>query len=148
MARWIATGLGLGYAPIAPGTVASLPVALGVSCVAPPDLWLLGAAVVVAAVGIWASGLEEVRVGVKDPSSIVVDEAAGMLVALLGHPRNLSWVLGLFLLFRVMDVWKPFPIRQLQELPGGWGVVMDDLLAGVYANLLIQIPRGLSRLGS
>jgi len=70
-----------------------------------------------------------------------VDEAAGMLVALVGHPRGLGWVLGLFFLFRVMDVWKPFPIHHLQRLPGGFGVVTDDLLAGVYANLVLQLVR-------
>jgi len=102
----------------------------------PTDLGLLAAAALVTAIGIWASWREEARVGTHDPSSIVVDEVAGMLVALVGHPRSLPWVLALFLLFRVMDVWKPFPIRKLQDLTGGWGIVADDLLAGVYANLL------------
>lgn len=143
MARWIATCGGLGYAPLAPGTVASLPVALLVWILVPGDAWVLGAAAVVTAIGVWAAGHEEARVGVRDPSSIVVDEVAGMLVALAGHPRRLGWVFGLFLLFRIMDIWKPAPIRQLQDLPGGWGVVADDLLAGVYANLLFAIPRWL-----
>lgn len=138
-ARWIATCGGLGYAPLAPGTITSLPVALLVWLLAAPDAWLLGAVAVVSGVGIWAAGREEARVGVRDPSSIVVDEVAGMLLALLGQPRTLPWVLGLFLLFRIFDVWKPLGIRQLQELPGGWGVVADDLLAGAYASLLGQL---------
>ncbi len=138
-ARWIATCGGLGYAPLAPGTVTSLPVALLVWLLAPPDAWLLGAVAVVSGVGIWAAGREEARVGVRDPSSIVVDEVAGMLLALLGQSRTLPWVFGLFLLFRIFDVWKPLGIRQLQELPGGWGVVADDLLAGAYASLLGQL---------
>lgn len=142
-ARWIATCGGLGYTPVAPGTVASLPVALLVWALAPTDLGLVGAALVVAAVGIWAAGREEARVGTRDPRSIVVDEAAGMLVTLVGHPRHLGWVLALFLLFRVMDIWKPFPIHRLQSLPGGLGVVADDLLAGVYASLALMIPRWL-----
>ena len=141
-ARWIATVGGLGYAPI-PGTVASLPVALLVWALAPSDRWVLGAALSVSVVGIWAAGREEARLGVRDPSCIVVDEVAGMLVALIGQPRNLGWALALFALFRVMDIWKPWPIRRLQDLPGGWGIVVDDLLAGVYANLLGRIPRGL-----
>ncbi len=115
--------------------------ALLVWALAPTDLWTLAAAGLVSGVGIWAAGREEARLGTHDPSCIVVDEAAGMLVTLVGHPRTFPWVLGLFALFRLMDVWKPFPIRQLQDLPGGWGVVTDDLLAGVYANLLLQIPR-------
>lgn len=138
-ARWIATCGGLGYLPIAPGTLTSLPVALGVWALAPPDAWLLGAAAAVGAVGVWAAGREEARVGARDPSSIVVDEVAGMLLALYGHPRTLPWALGLFLLFRLFDVWKPLGIRHLQALPGGWGVVADDLLAGAYASLLGQL---------
>jgi len=111
-------------------------VALLVWALAPTDAWLLGVVAAVSAVGLWAAGREEARVGERDPSSIVVDEVAGMLLACYGHPRTLPWVLGLFLLFRLFDVWKPLGIRRLQELPGGWGVVVDDLVAGVYANLL------------
>ena len=110
---------------------------------APRDMWLVGAAAVVTVVGIWAAGREAQRLGVKDPSSVVVDEVAGMLVALVGEPRTLPWVLALFLLFRVMDIWKPTPIRQLEALPGGFGIVVDDLLAGVYANVLGQLARWL-----
>jgi phosphatidylglycerophosphatase A len=136
LARWIATTGGLGYAPFAPGSVTSLPVALLVWAWAPPRSWLLGVTAVVTAVGIWAAGREEARAAEHDPSSIVVDEVAGMLVAMLAAPPGLGWTLLFFVLFRVMDVWKPFPIHRLQDLPGGWGIVVDDLLAGVYAGLL------------
>jgi phosphatidylglycerophosphatase A len=142
-ARLLATAGGLGYAPIAPGTVASLPVALLIWLAAPGDVWLGAAALVVTGLGIWASHVEARRVEVKDPSSVVVDEVAGMLVALVAQPRSLRWVLVLFVLFRVMDVWKPFPIRQLQALPGGLGIVVDDLLAGVYASALGSLARWL-----
>jgi phosphatidylglycerophosphatase A len=90
----------------------------------------------VIAVGVWAAGVEEARVGRHDPSSVVIDEVAGMLVALIAAPAGLGWAGVLFLLFRVFDVWKPYPIGRLQDLPGGWGIVADDLLAGVYANVL------------
>ncbi len=136
VARFIATCGGLGGVPLLPGTVTSLVVALVVWALAPPDRWLLVVAAAVTGVGIWASAREEARVGAHDPSSIVVDEVAGMLVALLGQPRSLPWVGALFGLFRLLDIWKPFPIRQLQALPGGWGIVVDDLLAGLVANLL------------
>jgi phosphatidylglycerophosphatase A len=119
--------------------VTSLPVALLVWVLRPADPWLLAAALVVTAVGTWAAGREEARVGTRDPSSIVVDEVAGMLVALAGHPKGLASVLALFLLFRVFDIWKPFPIRRLQDLPGGFGVVADDLLAGLFANLVARV---------
>jgi phosphatidylglycerophosphatase A len=139
LARVIATAGGLGYAPVAPGTIASLPPALVVWWLAPGDLALLSAAALVTLVGIWASDREARRVGEKDPRCIVIDEVAGMLVACCGNPRGWAWVLGLFLLFRIFDVWKPLGINQLQALPGGLGVVLDDVLAGVYASLLGQV---------
>lgn len=114
----------------------SLPVALLVWALAPREAVLLAVTVAVSALGIWAAGREEARVGVRDPSSIVVDEAAGMLLALIAAPPGFGWALVLFFLFRVFDVWKPYPIHRLQDLRGGWGVVADDLLAGVYANLV------------
>jgi phosphatidylglycerophosphatase A len=138
LAHWIATCGGLGGLPI-PGTVTSLPVALLVWALAPSDTWLLVAAAAVVAAGVWAAGREEVRLGAHDPSSIVVDEVAGMLVACVGHPRTLAWALVLFFLFRVFDVWKPLGIHALQALPGGLGVVADDVLAGAYASLIGHI---------
>jgi phosphatidylglycerophosphatase A len=116
-------------------------VALLIWLLAPPDPGLLVAALAVTVAGIWAGGREARRIGVEDPRSVVVDEVAGMLVALVGQPRTLPWVLGLFLAFRVMDVWKPFPIDHLQRLPGGLGIVSDDLLAGAVANGLGRVAR-------
>ena len=97
------------------------------------------ATAIVSVVGIWAAGREEARLGTKDPTAIVIDEVAGMLIACYGHPRTLPWVLGLFLAFRVFDVVKPLGINKLQDLPGGLGVVADDLLAGIYVSLLGQL---------
>jgi phosphatidylglycerophosphatase A len=139
LARWIATVGGLGYVPVAPGTAASLPVALAVWWFQPSELALLAATIAVTIVGIWAAGREEARVGSKDPGAIVVDEVAGMLIACCGNPRTLPWVLGLCFAFRVFDVLKPLGINRLQGLPGGLGVVLDDLLAGVYVSLLGQL---------
>jgi phosphatidylglycerophosphatase A len=139
LARWIATTGGLGYSPFAPGTVTSLPIALAVWWLRPGDAALLVATAAVTVAGIWAAGREEARIGTKDPPVIVIDEVAGMLIACYGHPRTLPWVLGLFLAFRVFDVWKPLGIHRLQALPGGFGVVVDDLLAGIYVNLLGQL---------
>ena len=125
--------------PIAPGTAASLPVALAVWWLQPSDLALLEVTIAVTVIGIWAAGREEARVGKKDPGSIVIDEVAGMLIACAGNPRALPWVLGLCFAFRVFDVLKPLGINRLQDLPGGFGVVLDDLLAGVYVSLLGQL---------
>ena len=137
----MAVGGGLGYAPIVPGTVASLPVAALVWWLAPRDLALLAGAALIGVVGIWAAGREEHRLGETDPSEIVVDEVAGMLIACAGHPRTLPWVVGAFLVFRAFDIGKPFGIRQLQELPGGLGVMADDVLAGVYTSVLGHLLR-------
>ena len=139
LARWISTVGGLGYAPFAPGTVTSLPVALAVWWFSPTDLAVLVATAIVSIVGIWAAGREERRLGTKDPTAIVIDEVAGMLIACYGNPRTLPWVLGLFLAFRVFDVVKPLGVNKLQDLPGGLGVVADDLLAGIYVCLLGQL---------
>lgn len=108
---------------------------------APTDWVVAGLAAVATGVGIWAAGRVEAASGLKDPRIIVMDEVAGMLVAALGRPRGWGWLLALFFLFRVMDIWKPFPIRRLQDWPGGLGVVADDLLAGLYANALVRLAR-------
>jgi phosphatidylglycerophosphatase A len=138
-ARWLATAGGLGYFPFAPGSLTSLVVVGLVWVAAPSTGWLLAAAALVIAAGVWAAGLEEARVGRHDPTSVVIDEVAGMLVALIAAPPGLVWIAVLFLLFRVFDVWKPYPIDRLQDLPGGWGIVADDLLAGVYAMVLARL---------
>ena len=130
---------GLGYSPFAPGTVASLPIALLVWWFQPTDLTLIGLAVIVTIVGTWAAWREEERMGAKDPRAIVIDEVAGMLISCVACPRTWVWVLGLFLAFRVFDVVKPLGINKLQDLPGGLGIMADDVLAGIYVSLLGQL---------
>ena len=95
----------------------------------------------VTAIGIWASGRAEHSLGAKDPGIIVIDEVAGMLLSVLLLPRTVPVLLAGFLLFRVLDVWKPFPARTSQDLPGGFGVMVDDLVAGAYALLLLLAAR-------
>ena len=104
-------------------------------------LWAALAAVVV--VGIWASHRVEVLLERKDPGVIVIDEVAGMIVAVLLLPRTLGVLVCAFLLFRLFDIWKPFPAREAQALRGGIGVVVDDLIAGVYALVLLMGARKL-----
>ncbi|MFQ5521437.1 MAG: phosphatidylglycerophosphatase A [Candidatus Methylomirabilia bacterium] len=132
MALFIATVGGVGYVPVAPGTAGSL-LALGmlwVLSLSPLGLALLLLAVVV--VGGWASGRAERLIGRKDPSSVVVDEVAGMVLSVLALPRELVLFLAAFFLFRVLDILKPFPARQSQALVGGPGIMLDDLVAGAY----------------
>lgn len=140
LARWLATGLGSGYAPFAPGTAGSAaglllfwplarvssPVQVAM-CVA---LFLTGTA---------ASGRVAREVGRKDPGLVVVDEVLGMWVTLLALPFTFQVAVLGFVLFRALDVWKPWPARALESLPGGWGIMADDAAAGVYANLLVRV---------
>ena len=94
-------------------------------------------------VGIWAGSRVEMVIDAKDPGIIVIDEVAGMLVSVLFAPRTIPVLVTAFLLFRFFDIWKPFPARQFQELHGGVGVMLDDLIAGLYALALIAISRAL-----
>jgi len=117
--------------------------------VAAVGLWLIpfsqfgycSALAAVVAVGIWASHRVEVVLGSKDPGVIVIDEVAGMMVAVLLLPRTPGVLLCAFLLFRLFDIWKPFPAREAEALRGGAGVMVDDLIAGVYALVLIMGAR-------
>ena len=102
----------------------------------------LGAALAaVVLVGLWASNRVEAVLERKDPGVIVIDEVAGMMVAVLLVPRTLGVLFCAFLLFRLFDIWKPFPAREAQALRGGFGVMVDDLIAGVYALVLLMGAR-------
>ena len=145
--RLVATGLGSGYAPVAPGTVGSLVCAVLVWFLLPEVTSASGplaaAAVVVStvafvAMSVWAADLAERELG-HDSSRIVIDEFAGFLVAVLLLPRSPLIMIVAFLLFRVLDIVKPFPAGRAESLPGGVGVVMDDVVAGIYTNVLIRL---------
>ena len=101
--------------------------------------WSTLAAVVV--VGTWASNRVEEFLERKDPGLIVIDEVAGMMVSVALLPRTPLVLFCAFLLFRIFDIWKPFPAREAQALRGGIGVVVDDLIAGVYALVLVMGAR-------
>ena len=143
LAVLLATGFGLGYIPLAPASWASLGTALCLLPFLPRfDPWILGAVILaVIALGTWAAGEAERSLG-RDARPIVIDEVAGMLLAVWAVPlgsRPLVMLALAFVLFRCLDVWKPFPIRQSQELPGGWGVMVDDVLAAGATNLLLRL---------
>ena len=138
---WIATGLGSGLVPWAPGTAGSA-VALGL-------FWLttrlgtnwLPAVVFVGLVlaGFWSAASAARRLGQKDPGAIVIDEFAGQFLALLALPPNWQVLAAGFVFFRLFDILKPPPARRLEALPGATGIMADDLVAGLYANLLLQV---------
>jgi phosphatidylglycerophosphatase A len=135
----VATGLGCGFAPVAPGTAGA---ALGLVAFWPlaalPFPLQAAATLALCAAGVAAAGAVARRVGRHDPGLVVVDEIAGVWVSLLLLPLTPATAAAAFVLFRVMDVVKPWPARQLEALPGGWGIVADDLMAGLYANLLLR----------
>ena len=141
----VASVFGAGYSPVASGTVGSLVTALAIWVLPLPPLRIavtpLGIAValvVVTLLGIWAGARVERVLGRKDPGVIVIDEVAGMLVSVIWLPRGTLVLLSAFLLFRVFDIWKPFPARESQALTGGMGVMVDDLIAGLYTLVLVK----------
>ncbi len=139
----MASVFGAGYSPAASGTVGSLVTAVAIWLL---PLTLLRTAVALAVVtllGIWAGGRVERVLGRKDPGVIVIDEVAGMLLSVIGLPRSLPVLITAFLLFRLFDIWKPFPARESQALTGGVGVMVDDLIAGLYTLVLIMGARAL-----
>ncbi len=145
VARVLATWFGCGLSPVAPGTVGTLGALPLWFVIRGGGAWaVLAAAVVVTAAGVWASSVVARVSGLKDPQIVVIDEVAGVLFALAGAPTTTSGIVSAVVLFRVFDMTKPFPARRAEKLPGGWGIVVDDVVAGVQAALVV---RGLAMLG-
>jgi phosphatidylglycerophosphatase A len=143
LAVLIATVFGAGYSPLVPGTVGSaVTVAL---------LWLIPFSLAglvlflvgVVVVGTWAAHRAERVIGGKDPGAIVIDEVAGMTLSVVAFPLTPSVLLVGFVLFRIFDVVKPPPARESQKIKGGVGVMIDDLIAGLYALAIIAVSRRL-----
>jgi phosphatidylglycerophosphatase A len=136
----IATAFGAGYAPLAPGTFGS---AVGVLLwlVLPNLLWLQAISIGLVCVGgAWSGFVAERHFNRRDPGQVVVDEVAGMMMTLLLNPvLGFGWMLVAFVLFRAADIVKPFPVNRLERLPGGIGIMADDIMAGVYANLALRL---------
>jgi len=140
IALFVAQGAYSGRAPVAPGTAGTIvgillyllikdlgPFGYGAACIA------------VIAIGIGAAGHVDRMLGTKDNSTIVIDEIAGYLIALFFVPFSWGNVAAGFLVFRVFDIVKPWPLRRFERIPGGPGVMLDDLGAGVYTNIVLQI---------
>jgi phosphatidylglycerophosphatase A len=134
----LASVFGAGYAPVASGTVGSFVTVVAIWLLPLTPLRIAVALVVVILVGIWAGSRVERVLGKKDPGVIVIDEVAGMLLSVILLPRTIPVLITAFLLFRLFDIWKPFPARESQALTGGVGVMVDDLIAGFYALILIM----------
>jgi phosphatidylglycerophosphatase A len=168
---FVGTAGGLGYFPKAPGTFGSLAgvvIAYVMShfyCMDPNFFASAFAFIIIALIGVWTAGRVEKYSGVKDPQFVVIDEVSGQhltfllggLLPLMGwlglrshtpwsailwqrHPNWIILLAGL-ILFRVFDIWKPFPVRQAESLPAGWGIMADDWMAGIYAGLILWLAR-------
>ncbi len=143
---FLTTGFYSGFSPVAPGTMGAAVATLmwwGASCVLehePLQFVTLVAVVLFTLVSVPSIKRVE-KVWGEDPSRVVVDEMVGVWTALLAVPEGGSWLymLGAFVLFRLFDIWKPLGVRRMETVGGGWGVMLDDLLAGVYAYAVLMI---------
>jgi phosphatidylglycerophosphatase A len=145
IARWLSTCFGLGYFPFAPGTLVSL-VASGCYLFVPvfQDIrFMIPAVVIATVVGLWSGGVMEEQHG-EDPSIVTIDELAGQWVALAALPASPLAVFLAFCCFRAFDILKPGPVDRVQRLPGGLGIMADDLLAGLLANLSVRAVLGIA----
>ena len=140
LALLVATAGGAGFSPVAPGTAGSA-VGLVIFYFSSgwPLLWQSALVVLVSLLGIWASSVAAVHFQREDPSQVVIDEVAGQLVSLLGTGVGLAGAATGFVVFRIFDVIKPWPADRAERLPGGWGIITDDLVAGAYANLVMIV---------
>jgi phosphatidylglycerophosphatase A len=157
---WLAQGFGIGRIPVAPGTFGSL---LGVLwfglLLMTGNLWLFtGGTIAGIALSVWLCGVAEEALGQKDPASVVLDEITALPVSFFAWVTIVLWqtrllpsfayffsartwllTLGVFVASRFFDVAKPWPVRQSQSLPGGWGITIDDVLAAVYVNVVVLL---------
>lgn len=140
--RIMATCLGIGYIGKGGGTVAAVVTAIAWYLIQVGREIHLGTqltiTLLITALGIWSGNKVEAGWG-KDDKKVVIDEMAGMCVSLLLIPMQLKYVITAVVLFRFFDIVKPLFIRKTEQLPGGWGVMIDDVVAGIYANILLQL---------
>lgn len=140
-AGWIASGFGSGFAPVAAGTVGSLVALLPWLALRElPLLVYVGVLLAGFALGVWASDWVIRRIHVQDPSVVVWDEFIGLWIALAAAPREWWWIAAGFGLFRLFDIWKPWPVSWADDhVHGGLGAMLDDAFAGLYACACLQL---------
>jgi len=136
----LATGFGVGYSPIAPGTLGTLlaiPIYFFLSEIPFPlyEITLAGFFFL----AVWVSDKAGAVFGKKDDQRIVIDEMMGFFITMLWVTKTPFFILVGFILFRFFDILKPFPIRRFEKVRGGFGVVLDDVLAGIYANIMLHM---------
>lgn len=138
--HFLAFGFGSGLSPKAPGTMGTLAaIPLYLLLMNLPLTGYLLAVLLISVAGIWICGESSLRLGVHDHGGIVWDEFAGFLLTMTAAPQGWAWIVLGFALFRLFDIWKPWPVRVAdRQLHGGLGIMLDDILAGIYAWLVLQ----------
>lgn len=137
----LALGFGTGLSPRAPGTAGTLiGVLFYLALQHLPPVYYIGVIVVLFALGVWICGRSASELGVHDHPAIVWDEIVGYLVTMIAAPAGWAWVVLGFVLFRLFDIWKPWPIRWLdRRVQGGLGIMIDDVIAGIFALAVLQL---------
>ena len=140
--KLICTGMGLGLIPLAPGTFGALGgLATGYlikQYTNQPNVYLIILIILFTLIGVYSSNKIIPEWG-KDPSRVVIDEVVGMWISMLLIPNNIIIMLVAFVLFRLFDIYKPFFIRKFEAFPRGWGIMLDDVAAGIFANVALQL---------
>jgi len=129
----------VGYLPIAPGTLGSLAALVPYYFISHSAIIMAAVILIVVVLGFITAGKVEKMFGEKDPGEIIIDEFSGMLISLYRIPPTMGYVVAGFILFRFFDIVKPRPIRDLEKLNGSLGVMSDDIIAGVYVNMILQL---------
>jgi phosphatidylglycerophosphatase A len=137
--KTIASVFYIGYLPVAPGTLGSLVALIPYYFLKDNPLALGIFILIIVLLGFLTSGRVERIFGEKDPGEIIIDEFSGMLISLYYLPSTMGYVVSGFILFRFFDIVKPKPIQSLEKLKGSFGIMSDDLIAGVYTNMLLQV---------
>ena len=138
-ANWLATCFLIGYLPLSPGTWGSAAALIAWRLLPEIALFRLSLIVIVTfLVGVIVSTIVSDEENVSDPSKVVIDEWVGMWIALLMIPNEWLWLGIAFLLFRIFDIIKVYPANRFERLPGGWGIMTDDVVAGLYAGVITQ----------
>lgn len=128
----------IGYLPVAPGTLGSFSALVLYYFICHSAVIMAAVILIVIALGFMTCGAVEKMFGEKDPGEIIIDEFSGMLISLYRIPPTMGYVVAGFLLFRFFDIVKPRPIHDLEKLKGSLGIMSDDIVAGVYANMILQ----------
>ena len=140
---FLATGFYAGYLPYAPGTIGSL-IGVGLFLIinSLSPVYYLIVFFLLFSLGVYISDRAEALFARNDPSQIIFDEIAGLLVAMALIPNGIGWIIAGFFLFRFFDIFKPYPIRDIEKkFNGGFGIMLDDVAAGIYTNILLQAVR-------